>query len=258
MLISLRRDRYDWLAFLVAALIVIPVIASSPLWAGPSDDTIIAGAQVYNGSCAMCHQPGGVGRPGRYPPLLNNPRIGDTAYVSEVIRNGVSGPLDVDGETYDSVMGPQPGLTDIEIDQVIAYMQAGFPDPDALTEPPAHTAAPTPAPSTSVEPASSRPLGLIVVIGFAVILVGVAFSVWRPRRGALDDARQVTWGDASVVSVAIVAITIVVTIGLPTAVVKLGGQLGWSSGLQDGLAVVVWLAGLVVLMVTLAKRGSRS
>ncbi len=257
MLIGRIQNRYDWFAFLFAALIAIPVIASSPLWAGPNDDTIIAGAQVYNRSCAMCHQPGGVGRPGRYPPLLNNPRIGDTAYVSEVIRNGISGPLDIDGEVYDSVMGPQPGLTDAEIDQVIAYLQAGFPDPDALTDPPPNTAAPTPAPSTSVEPASSRPLGLIVVIGMAVILVGLAFSVWRRRRGALDDARQVTWGDASLATVIIVAITIGVTIGLPTAVVKLGGQLGWSSGLQDGLAVVVWLVGLVVLMVTLAQRGSR-
>lgn len=38
------------------------------------------------------------------PPLAGNPRVQDEAYVVKVVREGLSGPLEVGGVTYDGVM----------------------------------------------------------------------------------------------------------------------------------------------------------
>ncbi len=99
------------------------------------------GQAVYDSACAVCHQPGGAGLAGAFPPLAGNPSAADGSYVEDVIRNGKSGPIEVLGETYDSVMTAVP-LSDTEIAAVVAYVQslAG-----ASAPPPATTA---PAPTT--------------------------------------------------------------------------------------------------------------
>lgn len=83
------------------------------------------GQEVYLANCAACHQGNGTGVPGSFPPLVDNPNIADAAYVETVIREGLSGPIDVNGVTYDGQMPAQPQLSDAEIDAVIAYIQAG-------------------------------------------------------------------------------------------------------------------------------------
>lgn len=83
------------------------------------------GREVYLASCASCHQGTGVGVPGSFPPLLDNPNIQDAAYVGTVIREGKTGPIDVNGVTFDAEMPAQAQLTDAEIEAVIAYIQAG-------------------------------------------------------------------------------------------------------------------------------------
>lgn len=82
------------------------------------------GQEVYNQNCASCHQAGGSGLPPTFPPLVGNPRIGDAEYVEGVIRNGLQGPIEVDGVTYDGVMAALPQLSDDEIDAVIRYLQS--------------------------------------------------------------------------------------------------------------------------------------
>ena len=49
------------------------------------------GREVYLANCAACHQGNGTGVPGSFPPLVDNPNIGDAAYVETVIREGLSG-----------------------------------------------------------------------------------------------------------------------------------------------------------------------
>ena len=83
------------------------------------------GREVYLANCAACHQGNGTGVPGSFPPLADNPNIGDAAYVGTVIREGKTGPIDVNGVTYDGQMPALAQLTDAEIDAVIAYIQAG-------------------------------------------------------------------------------------------------------------------------------------
>lgn len=83
------------------------------------------GREVYLANCAACHQGNGTGVPGSFPPLVENPNVQDTAYVRSVIVDGKSGPIDVNGVTFDAEMPAQAQLSDAEIDAVIAYIQAG-------------------------------------------------------------------------------------------------------------------------------------
>jgi len=83
------------------------------------------GREVYLTNCAACHQGTGTGVAGSFPPLVDNPNVQDAGYVRTVIQQGLSGPIDVNGVTYDAEMPALPQLTDAEIEAVIAYLQAG-------------------------------------------------------------------------------------------------------------------------------------
>ncbi len=105
------------------AVLVLAAAAAAGAQEGPD------GAQIYQASCAACHQADGAGVPGTFPPLVDNPNLDDTDYLRAVIVEGVSGPLEVNGVTYDGVMPALPNLTDAEVDAVITYLQAGAVEP---------------------------------------------------------------------------------------------------------------------------------
>jgi len=90
----------------------------------PAQDSLVAeGEALFDKTCASCHQSGGVGVAGTYPPLLGNPDAADAAYVEDVIRNGRKGELVVDGVTYNSSMSSKSGdLTDSEITAIVEYV----------------------------------------------------------------------------------------------------------------------------------------
>ena len=62
------------------------------------------GAAVYAQICASCHQAGGTGLEGQFPPLVDNDNVDDAAYVESVITNGRQGEIIVNGVTYNGVM----------------------------------------------------------------------------------------------------------------------------------------------------------
>ncbi len=80
------------------------------------------GAQIFQQNCAACHQANGAGVPGAFPPLAGNPHASDPAYVTDVIRNGRQGPIEVDGQTYDGVMPAITTLSDAQIEAVAAFV----------------------------------------------------------------------------------------------------------------------------------------
>ncbi|MEN8235264.1 MAG: c-type cytochrome [Actinomycetota bacterium] len=105
-----------------ACLLIMAMIVLLP------DDAVAQeeadGQEVYLSNCSSCHQPNGLGVPGSFPPLSGNTHVQDAAYVETVIVEGLSGPIEVGGESYDGVMPPFANLTDAEIDAVIDYIQA--------------------------------------------------------------------------------------------------------------------------------------
>ncbi len=101
--------------------------------------TAQSGAALYGNNCAACHGASGEGVPGVFPPLKGNPNVEDPAYVAKVIREGKSGPLEVNGQTYNGAMPPFPQLSDAEVEALARYIAAG------LSEAPA----PKPAPKAA-------------------------------------------------------------------------------------------------------------
>ncbi len=84
--------------------------------------TADSGADVYQQSCARCHQSDGTGVAGTFPPLANNPDVVDPAYVADVVTNGLEG-KEIMGVGYDSAMPSFANrLSPEEIDAVAGYV----------------------------------------------------------------------------------------------------------------------------------------
>lgn len=106
---------------------------SGAAWAG--------GAELYAQNCASCHGPGGEGVAGVFPPLAGNPRAADAAYVARVVRNGLSGPLTVGGQTFDGSMPPFTQLSDADVEALAGYVATRLAGAGAAPTPEARPAA---------------------------------------------------------------------------------------------------------------------
>jgi mono/diheme cytochrome c family protein len=132
-----------WAALVVALtgvasllLLIAPV--------GAQDAT--TGEETYLATCAACHGVDGAGVPGSFPPLVDNPNAQDANYVADVIRNGLNGPIDVNGEPYDGAMPFFSNLSDADIADINAFLatnfQTGPTDTPTTTAPPTEPAGP--------------------------------------------------------------------------------------------------------------------
>jgi mono/diheme cytochrome c family protein len=84
------------------------------------------GKQVFSTTCAACHQVSGEGVPGVYPPLAGSEWVtGDEAKVVRILLHGVTGPIEVAGETFNGMMPPWGGtLKDEDIAAVLTYVRS--------------------------------------------------------------------------------------------------------------------------------------
>jgi mono/diheme cytochrome c family protein len=82
------------------------------------------GKALYGQHCAACHGPQAQGVPGAIPPLAGNPRVQDEAHVLKVIKEGISGPLEVGGTTYNGVMPPTPQVSEAEARAIALYLKS--------------------------------------------------------------------------------------------------------------------------------------
>lgn len=88
-----------------------------------------AGEKIYNKYCGSCHMRDGKGDGSRFPPIAGTEWVkGDQRRLIDVVVNGLSGPIEVNGKTYDGVMPPLNYLTDEEIAQVLTYVRKEFGD----------------------------------------------------------------------------------------------------------------------------------
>ena len=84
---------------------------------------IEAGKVLYNGTCSVCHGNNGEGMPGVFPPLAGSDWLmEDRNRAVAAVLNGLSGPITVNGEDYNSVMPPMSQLNDDEIANIMTYV----------------------------------------------------------------------------------------------------------------------------------------
>ncbi|MDQ3461382.1 MAG: c-type cytochrome [Deinococcota bacterium] len=101
-------------------------VATAPADITASWDWQELGEQVYNANCASCHQPGGQGVPGAFPPLVgHSPDLyraeGGRTYLSHVLLYGLQGEIEVEGQLYNGVMPAWPQLSDEDIAAAINH-----------------------------------------------------------------------------------------------------------------------------------------
>lgn len=86
------------------------------------------GKQVYSTTCAACHQASGEGVEGVYPPLAGSEWVtGDAGKLVRIVLHGMTGPVEVAGETYSGAMPPWGGvLKDVDIASVSTYMRTSW------------------------------------------------------------------------------------------------------------------------------------
>ncbi len=100
-----------------------PVVQAASAPAEPVD-----GAGIFLAICLPCHQAGGAGVEGKYPPLAGSEWVAkDPEILARILLNGFTGPVQVKGKTYVNEMpalGPQ--LADDEIAAVLTYIRSSF------------------------------------------------------------------------------------------------------------------------------------
>jgi mono/diheme cytochrome c family protein len=85
----------------------------------------VDGAQVYAARCAACHQAGGLGLPGVFPPLAGSEWVlGSDKVLVQIPLHGVAGALQVRGATYNGVMPAFAALSDAEIAAVLSHIRS--------------------------------------------------------------------------------------------------------------------------------------
>jgi nitrite reductase (NO-forming) len=99
---------------------------SAPAKTLTKDEQIALGKNVFESNCLACHQASGEGIPKAFPPLAKSDFLNaDHNRAIDILLNGRSGPITVNGETFDSVM-PAIALNNEQIANVLTYVLNSF------------------------------------------------------------------------------------------------------------------------------------
>ncbi len=89
--------------------------------------TLSGGERTFVGICSACHQRTAQGLPGVFPPLAGSDYLAaDRTRAIRTVLGGLSGPVTVNGQTYNGAMPPLANLTDHEIADVLSYVMTNF------------------------------------------------------------------------------------------------------------------------------------
>jgi mono/diheme cytochrome c family protein len=118
-----RVSRFFTIAAATALLAAALPAQAQQAGAGSGD----AGSRVYAANCVACHQAGGTGMAGAFPPLAGHvpdllKRADGRTYVGKVLLFGLEGEINVNGNAFAGQMPPWNALSDDEIAAVLNYV----------------------------------------------------------------------------------------------------------------------------------------
>ena len=94
------------------------------------EEQIKAGQALFSGTCSTCHQANGQGLAGVFPPLAKSDYFAkDPTRIVDVVAQGLTGPVKVNGQGYDSVMPPMSQLADDEVANIATYVLNSWGNP---------------------------------------------------------------------------------------------------------------------------------
>ena len=119
-----RFFRFSFSASLAAAALLAVAVPAQAQSGGGSAD---AGSNVYTTNCVACHQAGGTGLAGAFPPLAGHvpellKRSDGRTYVGKVLLFGLEGDISVNGSNFVGAMPPWNALGDDDIAAALNYV----------------------------------------------------------------------------------------------------------------------------------------
>ena len=134
----MRPRRFLFIAVLLAVLLsacnkeepAAPAIDTAPSVQAAEaitmsmEERMASGRKLYAAHCAACHQADGQGLAGAFPPLAGSDYLasGGPAIAINVVLNGLTGPIKVNGKDYSSVMPNMSYLSDSDVADVVTYV----------------------------------------------------------------------------------------------------------------------------------------
>src|ERR1700759_2686738 len=120
-----RLFRPSLLGALAAATTLLAAMLPAQAQTGAASTD--AGSRVYAANCAACHQAGGTGMAGAFPPLAGHfpdllKRADGRSYVEKVLLFGLEGEISVNGNNFAGAMPPWNALSDDDIAAVLNYV----------------------------------------------------------------------------------------------------------------------------------------
>ncbi|MDN3669980.1 cytochrome c [Echinicola jeungdonensis] len=95
----------------------------------------IAGRVLYQQLCANCHKDNGEGLGKLIPPLKNSDyMMQDISKTVQILKNGISGKIMVNGIEYNQQMPANPQLTNLEIAEITTYIYNVFGQKEILID----------------------------------------------------------------------------------------------------------------------------
>ena len=118
-----RFFRFSFPASLAVATLLAAAVPAQAQSGGSAD----AGSNVYTTNCVACHQAGGTGLAGAFPPLAGHvpellKRSDGRAYVGKVLLFGLEGDISVNGNNFAGAMPPWNALSDDDIAAALNYV----------------------------------------------------------------------------------------------------------------------------------------
>jgi mono/diheme cytochrome c family protein len=110
-----------WLPASVAAA---PAVHQAEVAQADMQQRLDAGRRGYENYCQSCHAPTGIGMAGVFPPLAGaDYLLEDKARSVDIVLAGRSGPIVVNGQTFDAVMPNLAYLDDEQVSQILSYVR---------------------------------------------------------------------------------------------------------------------------------------
>lgn len=108
-----------------------PIPGGGPVEVQPlpiKDVFVKNGAKIYQAKCQGCHQPNGLGDGANFPPIGGSEWVTEnTSALAQIILNGVAGPIEVAGRTWNGNMpGQATGMTDADLAALLTYLRNSF------------------------------------------------------------------------------------------------------------------------------------
>lgn len=86
-----------------------------------------AGHRVFSTVCAACHQADAKGIPNAIPPLAGSDFLmADKLRAVHVVTRGLTGPVTVNGASFNSAMPPLRQLSDADVANVLTFVRNSF------------------------------------------------------------------------------------------------------------------------------------